>query len=526
MIAMEVKLFDTTLRDGEQSEGISFTVSDKIKIAKLLDELGVHYIEGGWPGSNPKAVEYFDAMKKITLDRAKLVAFGSTRRAINKAEDDANLKAIVASEVKVACIFGKTWDFHVTHALKITLEENLKLIEDSIKFLKDNMDEVFFDAEHFFDGYKKNPEYAIKCLQAAEAGGVDVLVLADTNGGTLTHEVSEIMEAVKTNIKTPIGIHAHNDSELAVANSLMAVKHGAAQVQGTINGYGERAGNANLCSIIPSMKLKMGVNCMSDAELATITDVSRHVSELANLPHNNHFAYVGKSAFAHKGGIHVSAINKHSETYEHIKPELVGNKQRVLVSELSGISNLQYKAEKIGMKLDPKDPAVRELLADIKEMEKMGYQFEEGEASFELMLKRATNQYKRFFKLLSFRVINDMFGKDDSHTIEAMVKIDVAGDTIHTAGEGTGPVGALDHALRKAIEERFPEIANVHLIDYRVRVMNSSDGADAKVRVIIESQDETETWGTVGVSANIIEASWLALVDSIEYKLLKERGSV
>ncbi len=521
---MQVKLFDTTLRDGEQSEGISFTVSDKIKIAKLLDEMGIHYLEGGWPGSNPKAVDFFNAMKSVKLKRAKMVAFGSTKRHGNKASDDVNLRAIVDSGVRVACIFGKAWDFHVTHALKISLEDNLELITDSIRFLKENMDEVFFDAEHFFDGYKKNPEYAIKALRAAEAGGVDVLVLADTNGGTLTHEVEEIIRVVKTKVNTPLGIHAHNDSELAVANSLIAVHNGAVQVQGTINGYGERAGNANLCSIIPSLKLKMNINCMTDEELRTLTEVSRHISEIANLPHNNHLAYVGKSAFAHKGGIHVSAINKHSETYEHIKPELVGNEQRVLVSELSGVSNLKYKAEKIGINLDDKDPAVKELLKDIKELEKIGYQFEEGEASFELMLKRATGMHKRFFDLVSFRVINDRYAKDDYHLVEATVKLMINDEIIHTAGEGAGPVGALDHALRKAIESKFPEIKTMHLVDYRVRVLNSTDGTDAKVRVIIESQDDYETWGTVGVSANIIEASWFALIDSIEYKLLKERS--
>lgn len=521
---MNVKLFDTTLRDGEQSEGISFTVSDKIKIARLLDGLGIHYIEGGWPGSNPKVVEFFDAMRDVKLNNAKMVAFGSTKRHGVSAKEDANLQAIIRSGVKTACIFGKTWDFHVTHALKIELEDNLKLITDSISFLKENMDEVFFDAEHFFDGYKKNPEYAIKCLKAAEDGGADVLVLADTNGGTLTYEIAEIVKQVKTKINSSIGIHAHNDSELAVANSLIAVQFGAIQVQGTINGYGERAGNANLCSIIPSLKLKMKIDCISDENLKTLTEVSRHISEIANLPHNNHFAYVGKSAFAHKGGIHVSAINKNSETYEHIKPELVGNQQRVLVSELSGVSNLKYKAEKIGINLESNDSKVKDLLKEIKNLEKIGYQFEEGEASFELMLKRATGQYTRFFDLVSFRVINDRFRKDDYHLVEATVKLQINGEIVHTAGEGTGPVGALDHALRKAIEKRFPEIKTMHLIDYRVRVLNSQDATNAKVRVIIESQDEEETWGTVGVSASIIEASWFALVDSIEYKLLKERG--
>jgi 2-isopropylmalate synthase len=517
----KVTLFDTTLRDGEQSEGIAFTVSDKIKIAKLFDKLGIHYIEGGWPGSNPKAIDFFEAMKNVKLERAKMVAFGSTRRSSNSPENDENLNAIISSGVDVACIFGKTWDFHVTEALKISLEENLKLIKDSIAYLKKNLKEVFFDAEHFFDAYKDNPEYAIKCLLSAQEGGVDLLVLADTNGGSLPEEIASIVDIITKEISMPIGIHAHNDSELAVANSIMAIKHGAVQVQGTINGYGERSGNANLCSIIPILKLKMGIDCISAEDLSLLTDTSRHISELANLPHNNHLPFVGKSSFAHKGGIHVSAINKNPETYEHIRPELVGNKQRVLVSELSGISNLQYKADKLGIKIDSKDPAFKDLLKHIKELEQIGYQFEEGEASFELMLKRATGNYKSFFELINFRVINDRLMKNDYHLVEATVKLNVNDEIIHTAGEGTGPVGALDHALRKAIEESYPIVKSIRLVDYRVRVLNSTDGTDAKVRVIIESQDDNETWGTVGVSANIIEASWFALVDSIEYKLLK-----
>jgi len=368
---MTLKLFDTTLRDGEQSEGISFTVSDKIKIVHLLDDLGISYLEGGWPGSNPKAVEFFKAVEKETLKQTKMVAFGSTRRHMNTAESDQNLKALVESKVSVACIFGKAWDFHVTHALKISLEDNLNLIEDSLRFLKKNMSEVFFDAEHFFDGYKRNPKYALEALKAAERAGTDVIVLADTNGGTLPFEVENIIHEVQKVIKTPLGIHAHNDSECAVANSLVAVKCGITQVQGTMNGYGERAGNANLCSIIPALKLKMGIDCLSDLNLSKLTDVSHHISEIANLPHNHHFAYVGKSAFAHKGGIHVSAISKHPETYEHIQPERVGNVQRVLVSELSGISNLLYKAQELGIELDKNDPIFKKLLVDIKEMEQL-----------------------------------------------------------------------------------------------------------------------------------------------------------
>jgi len=521
---MTVKLFDTTLRDGEQSEGISFTVKDKIKIVHLLDDLGISYLEGGWPGSNPKAVEFFNSIQNESLSQAKMVAFGSTRRQKNTAETDANLLALVETKVPVACIFGKAWDFHVTHALKISLEDNLALIEDSLKFLKNNMEEVFFDAEHFFDGYKKNPEYAIESLKAAERAGTDVLVLADTNGGTLPFEIAKIIKEVQKVIKTPLGIHAHNDSECAVANTLVAVDCGVKQVQGTMNGYGERAGNANLCSIIPALKLKMGVDCISELNLSKLTDVSHHISEIANLTHNNHFAYVGKSAFAHKGGIHVSAISKHPETYEHIRPERVGNVQRVLVSELSGVSNLMYKAEELNIQLDKTDPIVKKLLKDIKEMEQAGYQFEEGEASFELMLRRATKQYTPFFDLLAFRVINDNQG-EDKFVIEATVKLTIDGTIVHTAGEGNGPVSALDHAFRKALISKYPEIETVRLTDYKVRVLNSSGGADAKVRVIIETTDDKDTWGTVGVSENIIEASWSALVDSMEYKLLKDRRS-
>jgi len=518
-----LKIFDTTLRDGEQSEGISFTVNDKIKIAHLIDDLGVHYIEGGWPGSNPKAVEFFDKVAVVKFQQAKLIAFGSTRRIINPASQDANLNALIASKAQGACIFGKTWDFHVTHALKISLEDNLMIIEDSLKYLKANMAEVFFDAEHFFDGYKKNKDYAIASLQAAEKAGVDMLVLCDTNGGALPHEVEQIILAVKKLIKTPLGVHFHNDGECAVANTLVAVHHGCEQVQGTMNGLGERAGNANLCSIIPALKLKMGIDCISYEKLKKLTEVSRTVSEIANLPHNNHFPYVGMSAFAHKAGIHVSAIAKHAETYEHIKPELVGNVQRVLVSELSGVSNLVYKAKELGLDIDSQDPQVKKLLKDIKDMEKAGYQFEEGEASFELMLRRISKKYKPFFELVSFRIINDQ-SANDKFLIEATVKIVINGKILHTAGEGNGPVSALDHAFRKALQEHFPEISKLHLTDYKVRVLDSKKGTDAKVRVIIETSDDKETWGTVGVSSNIIEASWIALVDSIEYKLLKERS--
>ncbi len=516
---MSLKLFDTTLRDGEQAEGISFTVSDKIKIAHLLDELGIHYIEGGFVGANPKVVEFFEAMLKENLGQARMVAFGSTRRHQFQPADEPILQGIVKCGAPVACIFGKSWDFHVEHALKISLEENLILVEDSLKYLKDRLQEVFFDAEHFFDGYKRNKAYAIQVLQAAQRAGVDAIVLCDTNGGTLPFEVEQIVGEVKQMIATPLGIHAHNDAECAVANTLSAVKAGVSQIQGTINGYGERAGNANLCSILPALKLKMGLDCMTTEQLVRLTEISRHVSEIANLPHNSHYPYVGMSAFAHKSGMHVSAIAKDSETYEHIRPAAVGNYQRVLISEQSGVSNIAYKAKDLGIDLNAKDPKIKALLAEIKDLEQAGYQFEEGEASFELMLRRAAGHYQPFFELMGFRIINDQQGED--YVIEATVKLKIDGEVIHTAGEGNGPVSAMDHAFRKALVKKYPQVNEIHLTDYKVRVLNSKEGTDAKVRVIIETTDEHGTWGTVGVSANIIEASWKALVDSVEYKLLQ-----
>ncbi|NQZ56732.1 MAG: citramalate synthase [Lentisphaeraceae bacterium] len=519
----QIQLFDTTLRDGQQGKGISFTVDDKIKIAKILDESGIDYIEGGWPGASPKVEAFFKAIQDVDLQHAKMVAFGSTRRAGNSAEDDVFLNKIVDSKAPVACIFGKSWDLHVTTALKISLEQNLEIIYDSVKFLKDSGLEVFFDAEHFFDGYKRNPEYAVKCIQAAERGGAEVLVLCDTNGGTLPFEVAEIIEAIKPQLNTPLGIHAHNDSELAVANSLTAIKHGALQVQGTINGYGERCGNANLCSVIPSLQLKMGYDCMSAEQLAQMTKISHRISEIANLAPLESQAFVGQNAFAHKGGVHVSAILKNPETYEHIKPELVGNKQEVTISDQAGLSNLIYKAEKFGIAVEPKDPRIKGLVQQTKELEKMGYSFEEGEASFELLMRRTLGLYKRFFTLEEFRVLDEKRGHDESLIAEATVKLNIDGKLIHTAGEGNGPVSALDQAMRKCLIDIYPEISSIHLTDYKVRVLNSAGGTDALVRVLIESTDGKDTWGTVGVSTNIIDASWEALVDSIEYKLLKLR---
>ncbi len=516
----KVYLFDTTLRDGSQAEGISFTVKDKLKIVKLLDDFGIHYIEGGWPGSNPKDVQFFKEVKNLNLKNSKIVAFSSTRRPNIKIEEDKNIQTLVKAETPAVSIFGKAWDFHVTQALKTTLEENLAMIKDTIAYLKSLGKEVLFDAEHFFDGYKKNPDYALQCLKAAEEAGADVLCLCDTNGGSLSFEVQEILLLIKEKIKIPLGIHAHNDSECAVSVSGMAVKCGCTYVQGTINGYGERCGNANLCSIIPILKLKMGIDCVTDEKLKGLTELSRHIAEIANLPQGAHQPFVGRSAFAHKGGIHVSAVLKSPQTYEHMDPVLVGNERHVTVSELSGVSNLEYKAQEYGVNLKKGTPEVKLLLQKIKELEHAGYMFEEGEASFELMLKRILKQYTPFFELIDFKA--ETIKKGHKPTIvHAFLELKVKGKKIKTKAAGDGPVNALDGALRKAIEDIYPQIKKVKLTDYKVRVLDSKEGTAAKVRVIIESADDTDAWGTVGVSTNIIEASWLALFDSLEYKLLK-----
>ena len=518
-----IKIYDTTLRDGAQSEDVAFSVEDMVRVSHKLDELGVHYVEGGWPGSNPRDVAFFGQMKNSGLKKAKLAAFGSTRRAGVNAKDDPNLRALVDSGVRVATIFGKTWDFHVKAALKVSLQENLDMIADSISFLKENMDEVFYDAEHFFDGYKANPQYALKTLKAAVDAGADCLVLCDTNGGTLTWQLAEIIEEVKKRVKSPFGIHTHNDSEMAVANSLTAVRLGAGQVQGTINGYGERCGNANLCSIIPALKLKMGMDCITDAKMKKLREVSRFVAEIANLRHDKHEPYVGDSAFAHKGGIHVSAVMKASQTYEHIKPETVGNAQRVLVSDLAGRSNIIQKAAEYGIDMDKDTPQVKHILRTLKDMESQGYQYEGAEASFELLIKKAMGKYKRFFELEGYRVIVEWYEAKHETVSEATIRIWVGEDNFeYVAAMGNGPVNALDNALRKAVVKHFPLLAGIQLIDYKVRVLNAGEGTSARVRVLIESGDGKDKWGTVGVSENVIEASWEALVDSIEYRLLKD----
>ncbi|MBN2645925.1 MAG: citramalate synthase [Desulfuromonadaceae bacterium] len=517
-----IMLYDTTLRDGTQAEDISFLVSDKVRIAQKLDELGIHYIEGGWPGSNPKDIAFFQEIKNVTLSQAKIAAFGSTRRAKTTPAEDNNIQTLIQAAPDTVTIFGKTWDFHVHEALRISLDENLELIFDSLQYLKENIGEVIYDAEHFFDGYKANPEYALKTLKAAEEAGVDCIVLCDTNGGTLPSEFPEIMKAVQATVKTPLGIHAHNDSECAVANSLMAVACGAVHVQGTINGFGERCGNANLCSIIPALKLKLGKDCVTDEQLHSLRQVSRSIYELANLIPNKHQPYVGNSAFAHKGGVHVSAIQRHPETYEHIRPELVGNTTRVLVSDLSGRANILAKAEQFNINLDSKDPLTLEILEEIKEMENQGYQFEGAEASFELLMRKALGSLRHFFSVIGFRVIDTKLKEGDKPMSEATVKVKVGGRIEHTAAEGEGPVNALDNALRKALEHFYPQLREMRLFDYKVRVLPAGKGTASVTRVLIESGDGDSRWGTVGVSDNIIDASYHALIDALQYKLVKD----
>lgn len=519
----QIEIYDTTLRDGSQAEDIAFSVEDKLRITEKLDELGVHYIEGGWPVSNPKDAEYFKKVRKLPLSNAVVVAFGSTHRPKHKVQDDVNIKTLIDSKAKVVTVFGKTWDFHVKEALKISLEANLDIIHNSIFYLKKHVEKVFFDGEHFFDGYKDNPDFAIRCLLAAQDAGADCIIPCDTNGGTLPHDVKRIMQDVVKKIKKPLGIHAHNDSECAVANSIIAVELGAVQVQGTINGLGERCGNANLCSIIPNLQIKLGYKCLKDENLRKLRDVSRFVNEISNLRHFKRQPFVGDSAFAHKGGIHVSAVQKRPETYEHIRPELVGNSHRVLISDMAGKSNIIRKAEEFKIHIEPDSPKVQGILDELKSLEHQGFQFEGAEASFELLLKKALGLHRRFFDLIGFRVIDEKRKEKEVPISEATIMVKVGKHIEHTAATGNGPVNALDNALRKALEKFYPELKSVKLHDYKVRVLATGKGTSAKVRVLIESGDNEHKWGTVGVSENIIEASWQALVDSIEYKLLKEK---
>lgn len=519
---MKVELYDTTLRDGSQTEGISFSVTDKLRILKKLDELGIHYVEGGWPGSNPKDREFFNQAKKIRLKNSTLVGFGSTRRSNLKASNDPNLRALAASGAGAVTVFGKSGVFQVREVLKVSLDENLKMISDSVSYLKSKGLKVFYDAEHFFDSYKDEPNYALKTLQAAENAGAEVLVLCDTNGGTITSELVKILKEVKQKIKAPLGIHTHNDCAMAVANSLAAVEAGCVQVQGTINGYGERCGNADLCAIIPNLKLKLKVSCLSDGQLKKLTEVSHYVAEMCNMKQQENQPYVGTSAFAHKAGVHVNAVMKNPATYEHIDPSLVGNHRRILVSELAGKTGILVKAKELELDLTKETPQTKKILKLVQDLEHQGYHYETAEASFELVMKRALKKYKRFFDLEGFKVVVEK-RENNKLTSEATIKLRVNKVQEHTASEGDGPVNALDKALRKALNRFYPTLAKMHLSDFKVRVLDQKAGTAAKVRVLIQSQDAHDSWWTVGVSENIIEASWEALVDSIEYKLLKDK---
>jgi len=526
---MTVQLYDTTLRDGAQQEGISFSIEDKLKLCQKLDELGIDFIEGGWPGSNPKDTEFFAQARNLRLTHSTLVAFGSTRRSNCRAEEDLNLQGLLQAKTKVVTIVGKAWDKQVTRVLETTLEENLSMITDSISYLRAKGPRVFFDAEHFFDGYKGNPEYALQVVVAAVKAGVECVVLCDTNGGTLPQQIVEAIKAVQKASPVALGIHTHNDAELAVANSLAAVEAGVIQVQGTINGYGERCGNANLCSIIPTLKLKTGIDCVTDKQLSKLSDVSRYISELANMPHYNRLPYVGDDAFTHKGGIHVSGLIKWEDSYQHINPSLVGNRPHVVVSELAGKGSIIFKAKEHGLPV-PKGKEIEEVLKQIKLLEKQGFQYDVAEASFDLLLRRVQPDYRPPFDLVDFMVVVEKRrrpptkGNQEEPLSEATIKVKVDDRIVHTAAEGDGPVNALDQALRKALLQFYPDLSAVKLIDYKVRILEETAGTASQVRVLIESSDGKENWRTVGSSTNIIEASWLALADSIEYWLIKRAG--
>jgi 2-isopropylmalate synthase len=518
-VPVEITLYDTTLRDGAQREGISFSLDDKLKIARRLDRLGVSYIEGGWPGSNPKDMAFFREAPGLSLERAAVVAFGSTRRAGGSAEEDANIQALVVADTPAVAIVGKSWDLHVREVLNTTLDENLRIIASSVRHLKALGREVIYDAEHFFDGYAANPAYAMQTLAAAAEAGADVLVLCDTNGGGLPSAIAAAVAEVRRATTVPLGIHAHNDGEMAVANSVAAVEAGAVHVQGTINGYGERCGNANLCSLIPALKLKMDYDCVSDDQLRSLTETAAYVSELANVRLYPQQPYVGRSAFAHKGGIHVNALLKCEDSYQHIDPGLVGNRKRVVVSELSGKSNIAYKANEFGLDLSGGSERSHQILQDIKELESRGFQFEGAEGSVELLIRRARPDYEAPFQLIDFHVL---VRESDNGTMssQATVKVQVGEQVMHTAADGNGPVNALDAAVRKALVPFYPGLADVRLTDYKVRILDGGAGTAAQTRVLIDSSNGHRAWSTVGSSTNIIEASWQALADSLEYALL------
>ncbi len=519
-MSKKVSIFDSTLRDGAQAEGISFSVEDKLKILELLDEHGVDYIEAGNPGSNPKDLEFFARAGSVVLRHAKLAAFGSTRRRDIKVENDSNVQSLLLANTPVIVIFGKSWDFHVTEIVRATLEENLSMIRDTLAFFKAHGKEVVYDAEHFFDGYKNNPSYALNTLQSAVDGGADVLVLCDTNGGTFPSEIAEIVQAVAGQFSVPLGIHAHNDCGMAVANSVAAVESGARHVQGTYIGFGERCGNANLSTIIANLSVKRDYQCLPAEQYRQITRIARHVASISNLTLNERDPFVGNCAFAHKGGMHIDGVNKASSSFEHINPELVGGERRFLVSEVSGRSMILDKIRTVDATITRDSLATDSIVKRLKEMEHEGYQFEGAESTFELVIRKQLGKYRPFFELEHFKIIGEQPAKGE-YSSSAIIKVKVDGCDEITAAEGDGPVHALDRALRKALETFYPELSNVHLTDYKVRVINGRDATASKVRVLIQSTDGDTVWTTVGVSTDIIEASWIALVDSIEYKLLK-----
>jgi 2-isopropylmalate synthase len=518
---MDVTLFDTTLRDGTQSEGLSLSAEDKLRIARLLDAFGVPLIEGGWPASNPKDAEFFRRARRLALGQARLVAFGSTRRALARAEEDANLRGLLEAETPAVSLFGKSWILHVTRVLGTTPDENLAMIGESVALLKRHGREVVYDAEHFFDGFAADPGYALSTVRAAAEAGADWLVLCDTNGGSLPGRVQAVVRAVRAELPgARLGIHAHNDGELAVANSLAAVEAGCTHVQGTINGYGERCGNANLVSIIPALQLKMGLRCVADDRLPRLTELSRAVSEIANLAPDPHAPYVGASAFAHKGGVHVAAVEKVAASYEHLPPDRVGNRRKVVVSELSGRVNVRVRAAEMGLDTGGAEAAV---VARVKDLENRGYQFEAADGSFELLVRRGRPGYVRPFEILDVVVIAERRRGHGEMSAEATVKLRVGGRTVHEVAEGGGPVHALDQALRKALEPSYPALREVRLADYKVRILDPESATGARTRVLIEAARGEERWSTIGVSANIIEASGEALADSLELHLLRGR---
>jgi len=515
----KILLYDTTLRDGDQSEFINFSMEDKLRILEVLDELGMDYVEGGWTSGNPRDAAFFAEATRLKLRHARLVAFALTRRAGRKASEEPGLRSIVRSGVRAATVVGKAWDLQVQDALRISFSENLRMIHDSVTYLKRHLDEVFFDAEHFFDGHLSNPAFALQCIATAQDAGADCVVLSGTNGGMIPSQVQRVVGEVAERVRVPLGIHAHNDSDMAVANTVAAVERGAVQVQGTMNGYGERCGNANLCSVIPNLQLKLGLACLPPRKLTRLRESSRLVAELANQSPARQQPYVGDSAFAHKGGIHVSAVARNPRTYEHVCPERVGNRRRFLVSDLSGKATVEEKAREFRLDLSRKEGAAQEILDTLKRMEMQGYRYEGAEASFELLMKKALGRKKKSFRLIGFRVLDEKKHEKEPPYSEATVMIETDGRVEHTAAEGLGPVNALDNALRKALESFFPQLKTVRLLDYKVRVLPAGAGTSSRVRVLIESGDGHRKWSTVGVSHNIIEASWQALLDAIEYKL-------